>query len=157
MLTRWPSIYIWRKNFLKEVDNIFTVQIRDSIIHWIDSYWASILQQGQVLGPKHTRIKSECSQPTEGERQVNCVVEKHKVLKELPGVGTGWGRDSEGQGPGQRRPILNRALKDEQNEILKQWYAAHSRKIKQNSNALCMSGFKLLVSITNYCSQECMS
>lgn len=86
MLTRWPRIYIWRKNFLKEVDSIFTVQVCDSLIHWIDSYWASILQQGQVLGPQHTRIRSARSQPTEEERQANCVVEQHKVLKELPGV-----------------------------------------------------------------------
>lgn len=74
MLMGWPTIYNWRK-FFKEIDNTFTfvMWICDEIIHWIDIYWASIITS-KVLGSEHTRIKPECLQTFEGERQVNCVV-----------------------------------------------------------------------------------
>lgn len=70
---RWPRIYIWRKQFSKEVDNIFTVQIHDEVIPQIDINWVSIKTE-QILCLEHTRIKRECLQVTEGERQVNYMV-----------------------------------------------------------------------------------
>lgn len=36
-----------------------------------------LLEQGKVLGFEHTRIKPECVQVTEGERQVNSMVQQH--------------------------------------------------------------------------------
>lgn len=89
---------------LKEVDNIFTIQVCDYSInrHLLSIYYNR--EKDQAL---NTRIKPECIQPTEGGAQGNCIAQQHLRCrhKVLTGAGTEVG-GSEGQGRGQWRSIL---------------------------------------------------